>query len=597
MVDVHDIFKKLASGAQFSCRQDAFTKPTIQNLTQTKESHVNAIKSALDFFGTDEKSPGAENNQNHTEENAKKVKKRKIVNGNGSDEKDDDPIKDKKKKKKGSASVVTEKDEDIRREKVNRLRNQHGISIRGTDVPDPFTTFDELGERFKTPNYILQNVTDSGYGQPTPVQMQAIPLMLKQREVLACAPTGSGKTLAFIVPLLQSLQKPKRGGFRAVVISPTRELASQIYREFNRLGSGKGFRIHLLTKSKAASGNFTKTSDARYDILVATPNRLVYLLSKDPPGISLDKVEWLVLDEGDKLFEDGVAGFRDQIATIFRACDNPKIKRALFSATLANDVEQWCQLHLDNFVRVVVGVRNAATETVKQELKFVGQESGKLLAMRDLLQKGFLPPILVFVQSKERAKELFNELIYDGINVDVIHADRTQAQRDNIVKSFRTGKIWVLIATDLMGRGIDFKGVNLVVNYDFPSSAVSYIHRIGRTGRAGRPGTAVTFFTEDDVVNIKSISNVMAASGCEIPTWISELKNPNRAVKRKLKKIPVERESIASLTRIDKARRKPKKSAESKTVNAKATGPSSKKQEKVGKQKKKHPKKATADEK
>lgn len=124
--------------------------------------------------------------------------------------------------------------------------------------------------------------------------------------------------------------------------------------------------------------------------------------------------------------------------------------------------------------------RNSATTLVDQQLLFVGDESGKLLAFRDLVTKGQLePPVLVFVQTKERAKELFSELIYDGINVDIIHAERSQQQRDNVVKSFRAGNIWVLISTELMGRGIDFKGVNLVINYDFPSTAISYIHRIG----------------------------------------------------------------------------------------------------------------------
>ncbi len=122
-----------------------------------------------------------------------------------------------------------------------------------------------------------------------------------------------------------------------------------------------------------------------------------------------------------------------------------------------------------------------------------------MYSLRSLFKKGFEPPILIFVQSKERAKQLFKELIYDGLNVDVIHAERSQLQRDNTIRAFRQGKIWVLICTELMGRGIDFKGVNLVINYDFPLSAISYIHRIGRTGRACRLGKAVTFFTDDDL--------------------------------------------------------------------------------------------------
>lgn len=142
--------------------------------------------------------------------------------------------------------------------------------------------------------------------------------------------------------------------------------------------------------------------------------------------------------------------------------------------------------------------------------------------------------------------------------MDVIHSDRTQAQRDNVVKSFRTGKIWVLIATDLMGRGIDFKGVNLVINYDFPTSSVAYIHRIGRTGRAERPGKAITFFTEDDATNLRSIANVMKNSGCEIADWMMELKKPSRKSKMKLLHKPPSRSPIKTLSKYDsqKAKRK-----------------------------------------
>lgn len=131
-------------------------------------------------------------------------------------------------------------------------------------------------------------------------------------------------------------------------------------------------------------------------------------------------------------------------------------------------------------LRIVIGTRNAATETITQQLVYVGGEEGKLVAVRQLMQRGGLkPPVLVFVQSIERAKELFHELVYDGINVDVIHSERTKAQRDRVVEGFRAGKIWILIATELMARGLDFKGVNLVINYDFPQTVQSYIHRIG----------------------------------------------------------------------------------------------------------------------
>ena len=193
----------------------------------------------------------------------------------------------------------------------------------------------------------------------------------------------------------------------------------------------------------------------------------------------------------------------------------------------------------------------------------MGQEQGKLLAIRQMVQEGTLkPPTLIFVESITRAKELFHELVYDGINVDVMHAERTQAQRDLIISNFRTGKTWVLIATDLMARGLDFKGVNLVINYDFPQSPASYIHRIGRTGRAGRAGTALTFFTKSDGVYLKSIVNVMREAGCHVDDWMLKLQAPTRSQKRDLKRMRGgsggggQREKISTVSTYDEENKK-----------------------------------------
>ncbi|OXB64863.1 hypothetical protein ASZ78_009744 [Callipepla squamata] len=456
-------------------------------------------------------------------------------------------VEAKVKDTKDNKQPTAEKLERLRREKINRFRNQHRINVQGTDLPDPIATFEQLQKEYKVHPKVIENIQAAGFQVPTPIQMQAIPVMLHGRELLASAPTGSGKTLAFCIPLLTHLKQPMNKGFRALIISPTRELASQTHRELVKLAEGTGFRIHMIQKAAEAAKKFGPKSSKKFDILVTTPNRLIYLLKEDPPAIDLTSVEWLVVDESDKLFEDGKSGFRDQLASIFLACTSHMVRRAFFSATFARDVEEWCKLNLDSIVLVSVGARNSAAETVEQELLFVGSETGKLTAMRELVKKGFAPPVLVFVQSIERAKELFHELIYEGINVDVIHADKTQQQRDNVVHSFRAGKIWVLICTALLARGIDFKGVNMVINYDLPTSAVEYIHRIGecclqkksrvkifeenlfplfnlyltgRTGRAGHTGKAVTFFTEDDKPLLRSIANVIQRAGCPVPDYI-----------------------------------------------------------------------------
>merc|ERR1719474_983596 len=222
---------------------------------------------------------------------------------------------------------------------------------------------------------------------------------------------------------------------------------------------------------------------------------------------------------------------------------------------MGQEVSSWCKLHLDNLVSVRVGAANSATETIEQKLFYCGSEHGKLVAFRAQIQKGLTPPVLVFVQTKERAQELFKELLYDGIHVDVIHSERSEQQRENTVRAFRSGGIWVLICTEQMGRGIDFKGVNLVINYDFPPSAVSYIHRIGRTGRAGRAGSAVTFFTEADRPVLKSIAQVMRNSGCDVPEYMLHLKT-SRDAKKKLEKTALKRDSISRESRYDRVSKK-----------------------------------------
>jgi ATP-dependent RNA helicase DDX52/ROK1 len=229
----------------------------------------------------------------------------------------------------------------------------------------------------------------------------------------------------------------------------------------------------------------------------------------------------ICLDEADRLFE---MGFIEQIDEIFAACSNPKLQRAMFSATMLQGVEEMAQSILLDPIKISIGIKNAGASSIDQRLVFVGKEEGKIVAMKNLIQQGLQIPVLLFVQNKERANELYHELLYDGINVETIHADRTKEQRDQIIRHFRMGTIWVLICTDLMSRGMDFKAVNMIINYDFPQSAVSYIHRIGRTGRGGRKGIAVTFFTENDMVYLRSIANVMKLSGCEVPEWMLSLK-------------------------------------------------------------------------
>lgn len=599
-MDTHDLFRKLGAGTKFDFQRFGKDAERFKVLRSQPKKGPSDPLATIDFFGSGTHNiVEDEDDENESEcEQESKAVKRKFEDASKT------VSSSKKKKKKDKASEVSEnasiqwisstetnpgdqkdgKDQlsvkrlkQLHQEKINQTRGQNKIHVHGTDIPDPVCTFEELQNEYHLDSKVLQNICAAGYESPTPIQMQAIPVMMHKREILACAPTGSGKTVAFCLPVITNLRKPVNKGFRALVISPTRELAHQTYKELLRLVDGTGLRVHIIKKKDTAQKQGPRSKKV-FDILVSTPNRLIYLLNQEPPALDLRKVEWLVVDESDKLFEDGKTGFREQLAAIFQACSSPALCRAFFSATCAPDVEKWCKLNLDNLVVVNIGLRNSAAETVEQELLFVGAENGKLLAFRNLIKKGLMPPVLVFVQSIERARELFHELVYEGINVDVIHADRTQQQRENVVKNFRSGKIWVLICTALLARGIDFKGVNLVVNYDFPTSAIEYIHRIGRTGRAGHKGKAITFFTEDDKPLIRSIATVIKQAGCPVPDYMVGFKKLETKQKRQLLKNPPKRQTIRTTPRFltakgkgkgKKRRRKGTKKAEGKNAEGK----------------------------
>jgi len=473
-----------------------------------------------------------------------------------------------------------------RQEDVNAFRNALQIKIRGdiTDAPAPSSTFNGMNIHHGMKSVILDNIEKSAWKEPTPIQMQAIPALLAGRDLLAAAPTGSGKTAAFVIPalsivseVLQSIggtstkesssgnksNSNSNSGVKALLLAPTRELAEQIHREAVRLCAGRRMRITLLKKATNSStqAKQDKSAFASYDVLVSTPLRLVTLLREG--SLSLDHVRVVCLDEADKLFElkkhghsakydgeedmeeeddgEGDGGkrtrssFLAQVDEILAACPQKNVRRALFSATIGSFVAELAAQFLKNPVHVSIGTENTGASTIDQKLVFVGREDGKLLAVQQLVQQGLKPPVLLFVQSIDRAKELFKELAYDGINVDIIHAEKSQSAREETIKRFRSGEIWVLICTELMARGVDFKGVQMVINYDLPQSSVDYIHRIGRTGRAGKRGTAVTFFTEADIPRLRGIANVVKLSGCEVPPWMLTIPKLTTKQKRHLR--------------------------------------------------------------
>ncbi|KAK4051563.1 RNA-dependent ATPase rok1 [Microbotryomycetes sp. JL201] len=459
-------------------------------------------------------------------------------------------------------------------EDLNAVLKKHKIKLTGIDVPNPCLSIQDLVTETNSTSLLSENWRTAGFEQSTGVQMASWGIMAAKRDILACAPTGSGKTLSFIVPLLamypprpDSTDRTKALKPKTIVIEPTRELAMQVLRETESLSKGGGWRVTVLgeheenkttkkQKDKKKHGKAKQQDDQEeeeveekqaplVDMLISTPLRLIYAIKNG--AVDVSDVRHLILDEADKLFE---LNFVEQTDEILAACTHPNLRKGMFSATMPSSVEEMAKSVMSGggtgAVRAIVGHKDSATETIDQKLMFVGTEDHKLLSLRSIISDGqFTPPVLIFVQSILRAKELANELLFDGINVDAIHAERTPEERDKVVKGFADGRIWCLIATDVMGRGVDFKGVKLVINYDFPQSAGSYIHRIGRTGRAGKKGRAITFFTKADAAYLKTIVNVMRASGCEVPEWMLQLKNPSKKEKKKLQLKPIARKDVS----------------------------------------------------
>ncbi|GAX15228.1 ATP-dependent RNA helicase DDX52/ROK1 [Fistulifera solaris] len=478
-----------------------------------------------------------------------------------SDEEEEDEKSNamKSRDRTGKRDVSEAKRNQIHREEVAAFRRSMKIKVaHADDSPDPISSFSEItcpewcNDSFFTGliRVILCNIEEGKWKEPTPIQMQSIPALMQRRDLLAGAPTGSGKSGAFILPslLLSSIPhnifyktkgaKKNKGEIPSLILAPSLELASQLHRQVERLGLGKpgGLSSLLLAKANAAQAVLGQVGgQSGLDVLISTPLRIVDAIQK---GLKLDSVRIVVLDEADRLLDASDSGsdksrtFLSQIDTILSEIP-ATATRALFSATVTPTVRTLSESILRNPVVVSIDGGGAANADIDQRLMFVGNEQGKLLAIRQLVQRGeFDFPALVFCQSQERAQALFAELLYDGIRVDVIHAGRSKAARENAVAKFRKGDTWVLIGTDLVARGVDLSAVKLVLNYDLPQSGVTYVHRIGRTGRAGRKGKAITLFTEADLEQLRTIANIMKQSGCQVEDWMLQLPRKHNKKKR-----------------------------------------------------------------
>ncbi len=362
-------------------------------------------------------------------------------------------------------------------------------------------TFSELGL-----SPALQTaIRRANYDTPYPIQVEAIPAVLQQKDILGLAPTGSGKTAAYILPILQQLlqqEAPRDRQVPVLVLVPTRELAIQVAEVTENFSRFLPRRIKSLAIFGGVSINPQMMKLGGVEVLIATPGRLIDLVGRNSVGIS--RIHTLVIDEADKLLQ---MGFREEMDHLLEL--TPKKKQTLlFSATQDQELASLIQQLLKNPVEIQVAPTDFTPDAIHQEAYRVSPET-KGPFLRQLIQSGDWKQILVFASSIRTADNMVVKLNKNGINAVAFHGDKSQGARTEALAKFKSGKTRVLVATDLAARGIDIQGLPLVINYELPRSPKDYIHRIGRTGRAGATGHAISLITPEEQHHFKVIQKKM----------------------------------------------------------------------------------------
>jgi ATP-dependent RNA helicase RhlE len=350
---------------------------------------------------------------------------------------------------------------------------------------------------------IMAGIRALGYTVPTPIQLQAIPLIMQGRDVIGLAQTGTGKTAAFVLPILERLRSGPRGRVRSLIISPTRELAEQTCEVINSLGSRVGL-YGVAVYGGVSMERQTSALRGGAEIVAACPGRLLDHLWKGT--ISLSDLEVLVIDEADRMFD---MGFLPDVRSILR-CILHKHQTLLFSATMPADIRRLAREILHDPVTAQVDLRLPA-KTVSHALYPV-QQHLKTKLLKGILNNTSTESVLVFTRTKHRAERVAQQLIRAGYPVTSLQGDLPQNRRQAALEGFRKGSIKILVATDIAARGIDVLSISHVINYDMPASTDDYIHRIGRTGRVQKNGDAITFVTGDDTDKIIALERLLDVS-------------------------------------------------------------------------------------
>jgi ATP-dependent RNA helicase RhlE len=353
---------------------------------------------------------------------------------------------------------------------------------------------------------ILNALKAEGYKTPTPIQQQAIPVLLKQRDLLGCAQTGTGKTAAFAIPVLQLLneRKERARGIRALVLTPTRELAIQIDESFKAYGKGLSLK-HTVVFGGVSQHAQVNALRNGVDILIATPGRLLDLMQQR--FISLDSIEMFILDEADRMLD---MGFIHDVKKIIAKLPQ-KRQTLFFSATMPSEIASLANSILRDPVKVEVTPVSTTAETVVQALFFV-EKNDKRKLLAHLLEDGTIKRALVFTRTKHGADKVVKDLHKENIGAEAIHGNKSQQARQRALTNFKNSKTRVLVATDIAARGIDVDDLTHVINFELPNIAETYVHRIGRTGRAGAMGIALSFCDTEEKAYLRDIHRLIKSA-------------------------------------------------------------------------------------
>ena len=437
----------------------------------------------------------------------------------------------------------------------NELQKELNIKYPSIDEAEPLVSFEEMQSSLKLRNNFSDIMkTIYKYEYPTSIQSISIPLIHQNKNIIAVSETGSGKTLSYIIPcfhnsFLKKLKNVKKNikniNDKILIILPTKELAKQIYNEsllFNKYYCENNLRIKYINTSVILSinteyENFLKNTD----VYIGTPNNILKLINLCKDDI-LNLVNYIIFDESDKYFELGFIDIIEQMLQIISKKNN--ISKIFFSATISENLIEIINNNYADSVRIRIGAKNLPARNILQEFIYCSNEEGKITELKNIFHKKIDFPILVFIDGVNKIKYVYKKIKYECPNIECMFSKINKKEREEQINKFRIGDIFVLLCSDLLSRGIDFKNVKTIINYDCPYKITNYIHRIGRTGRAGKKGNAITFLEEKDkdyLFYISKLINDMKNEKYEniiCPDWLANLcknKNLGKNLKTKTK--------------------------------------------------------------